>query len=935
MANRIDRHYDEFIGIDTRSNRLNMNPKNLGKGSKNNRFSFEDENAKRYGFQHKDSESFGCEAGVIEYKFKDLEDGQAKSQILGVGSDGNLRKKVSHIFQLTKSGGTAETYSVYYDEVLGLFVLEIKSSSAVLFTKTFDNTYTLDQLKTDVNNASITGLSCDVVDDNGSSVTSPKLAYLMDCVIDGELSADNPVWFWELVPTASSSVPFPNIVSQASNVNYEGITYVNQNNAVYITDGGFPFKYDGKSLFRAGMPASTNDQLMNQNSIIVANIFGGLDLNAEYKYIVQFGNVDYNGVEVLGKIVDLEFFKASTAGSGFTALSFNIPKIGNVDATNDLFPVYSCTIDGNQTVTKASSGTFTITVQSGHNIVEGMCLRIPLMNLQVGNYSGWSFAYFKVVAVTATTIECEHINISGSSYDFPSYDVSTSNPFTLRNSSSTVSVAAGALRDGFVINGCFVPSYYEGFVNKFTNTGVPGRALWHPEIIYGSFARIYRSEGGGSVFYRLADVGVSHQADTSVLDALNDDNIYPTTVLDFGTGATDSLSRIPADFTLGEEIPRACRYLSEWQEQIMQAGRPYDPSLYLDKTYPVLFLNPPSADTAWGLPFVFPVWKYNENFLCDFQSVYWESDVATEGFPQSGLFENSCENAASDEIRGLAPNKEAFFVFKERTTAYMRGDLAQNNLITEFLETDVGCVSHKTICDVDGTLVFLDQDKGFHSVIAGRLPVNIGYQIQDYFKTNQQTKRFNLRSANATNLRIEDQYICYIGGNEPTFFVYDYRQKGWILWDGLEASGGVLGTSLDEMIIADTTTWKQKRTGTKYDYSDHTSGIACLIKSAWLNYGYPSIDKGFVQICVNSVKGGFDLRVLQYGNYDEAAFAEINLQMPLPPKKTTKLITQSNRNVKYSGYAVGFYNDSVNQPMTINGYEIQYAPDYDIGEIKR
>ena len=107
---QLDKHYSDFGGVDTRSNKLNQNPKSARGGSKNFRWSENDELMNREGFQRKSGEEAACEAGLIEYRFKDINTGEAKSEILGVPFDGHLRRRVVHFLKLTRT----TLSSVYY-----------------------------------------------------------------------------------------------------------------------------------------------------------------------------------------------------------------------------------------------------------------------------------------------------------------------------------------------------------------------------------------------------------------------------------------------------------------------------------------------------------------------------------------------------------------------------------------------------------------------------------------------------------------------------------------------------------------------------------------------------------------------------------------------------------------------------------------------------
>ena len=184
MAHNLEKFYNSFKGLNTRENRLQMDPDSLRKAD-NVRFNFKDELIKANGFQHKDS---GAPSFIqqFEYRFRDINTGEAKSEMLAVGTNGNLYRKKNHTLKFITTGA-ATSYSVYYDEVSNGFILNMVGLSQVAI----GDTTTLNQLKTALN--ALAGVSVDIVDANGNSVTSGLLAYLLDCVIENDFQ-DNSVF---------------------------------------------------------------------------------------------------------------------------------------------------------------------------------------------------------------------------------------------------------------------------------------------------------------------------------------------------------------------------------------------------------------------------------------------------------------------------------------------------------------------------------------------------------------------------------------------------------------------------------------------------------------------------------------------------------------------------------------------------------------------
>lgn len=906
MANTLEKFYSAFNGVDSRSNKLLQDPGTFRKGSKNMRYNFQDELQNAQGFQHRDDASGACAAGSIEYKFTNLETGESTTELLGVGTDGILRRKKSNILKFTNIGSGAY-YSFYYSGTGTTFYFDVlNSSEAVISSITVSTTTTMAQLSTLLNAAGYTTI---VVDDLGATVVgSTKKAYLGKCTIKAALSVgDNTVssWFWEQVPTPNSSgVAFPVTVANFGSSNYQGISYTNLNNACFITDGGFPMKYDGKSVFRAGMPrvlAPLNLSVGNASGMVVSATTasgGGLTASALYGYKFRYGFINYNGEEILGTLdtnifTDRDYISTSLAG-GNNAITISYNGFNSINGQE--FPVFACQVNGAQNIPSAG-GTFN--VDAGHNILAGMCLRIPISNAPLG-YSGYSFIIARVSSVTATSITVEIGKTGGL------------NPTS----------ATDLLIDNQIINGYWRDPIYENTITDVFNN--PSSRQYHPETICGAFIRVYRCKANvpNGPFYEVADIPIPQPGvNTSWTDTLADTNLITEYVIDDGY-----------------ELPRACKYLQSYQNQLIQAGRPLNVDK-IDSFYPSYNGTIPMTN-SWSLTTVYKsLYAYTEINFCDYQSFYWNDALTSEGFPNDGTHEMRVDTIFNDAITGMYPNKEALFVFKSRSTSIHTGTLATNDLNSEILEGDTGCVGQRTIQEVDGYLLWLDEKKGFYSCVAGRLPVHVGYPIDDYQKINEEKLDYN--TAVSANHRAQNLYFCFVGS---TWFVFDHAEamngserNCWYIWERFPVSS-CLATANNELLAFDSTrTWEAKFTGSVYDYSDHTSAIDFKVLTAWWSLGMPIIDKHFIALWINSIQGNFELDVTQYGNYIDTVIATQNNVAFLAETATKKAIKEQIKATlpKLSSISYGMENNSVNTWVRIQGYEMQYSPDFTTGEPKR
>lgn len=891
---KLEKFYNAFKSLDTRSNKLIQDQDIARAGSKNFRFNFQDELQKGNGFQRK-SDTFDS-VGLAEYRYKDLNTGQSKSEILSVGTDGFLYKKLFHSLKVTSATLTTFTYSFYYDEVLLTYVF--KSGATTI---SVSDTMTMEQLKTALNTAFPLYVFT-VVDALGATVTSTKLAYYGNVVIDKVVDCANVTgtflyknfnfhesFYFEKVVTPANEELFPTTYSFRTDATYEGISSVNANNSLYLTDGGFPIKYDGYAAYRMGMPRTLGSSTNSPSSIDGFSLTAGtgsapgLDTSAVYKYYFQYGFVDANGVEILGKTVNP--LQATTTASN-SVMTLTVAPIKNTN----LFPVFSCKASADKLITLAD---FTFSVATGHNVQAGMVLRVPVSNAPLG-FAGQSFWYPEVTATTATSITIDVSNYASLNFKNPD-----SVSFTFLNNQW---ISAGYVADA--IKG------------TATQPALNGGSYWQPEVLAGAFVRVYRSTGGTDTISRLIDLPVSLVTQYTYIDKIPDTDM-------------SSIAYSPDD---GQELPRACKYLTKYQDTIFQAGRPVNANLAL-VVYPTIF---GSSVNSWGVPYTEGSDSriyYTESSLCDFSSVYWADIDDIEGFPQDGLHEFLIDTPQNDRVTGIAPNKDVLVVFKNVTTSILSGDVANNVLQYEVLEQVLGCASHKSIQEVEGALIWCDKDLGFYTMVAGRLPIHIGFPISNYFRLGL----VNAAKAVSCNYTKESLYICAIEGQT---FVFDYAHTSqgntyrncWYLWDRFTTKD-LLSDANSNVYLIDSRMWKMKTTNTKYDFSDHVTAINFVFNTAWINFGYPTIDKTFFGLWLNSIQGGFTVNVIQYANYLETALSLFNnlYFAPEANKKTVKNYVNGNL-PKVSALSWGIENNVVNDYVRLQGWEVEFAPIYDTNE---
>lgn len=915
MAQILEKFYSSFGGVDSRSNKLLMDPRTFRKGSKNFRYNFQDEIQKANGFQHRMIDANIVD--IFEYKFRDVNTGKAKSETLCVKTDGRLYKQVAHTLKFVTTGA-ATSYSFYYDEVDDTYKFSMDGVGSV----NVSDVMTLEQLRVALN--TLPGVSVQIIDQFGDvTVASTKLAYLLKCVIQGKFK-DNQSKFWTVIPYPDmtctavaqktektvnyltdytwNSVPFP-VTVKASNPavypdvaeSYEGISSTSLNNSIYITDGGFLMKYDGKTVYRAGVPhlgyQETGDtgtifKDYSPSGITTAMTGGGAnDLPAgSYIWSYRLGFQDYSGANYFGTEVRLPTITSPPTNPGgqlYGLITIQALKYGKD------FPVFSAKVDGDQGNTTGLG--ITLAVKNTHNILPGMIIRQDVKTTNVANKETRALMigmYAKVVSVSATGLVLQSIACTAGDLAY---------------------VATFVNND--IVTGYYTQEFYESKVPD-SNQAPPG-----------FFVEIYRTK-------KDQNLGPLYEVFRTAVPLVNGDTV---TIRD--NKPDTALKEHLEDAESGGELPRAGKYVTNWQGSLVQAGSPPDASLK-DLIYPTAYA-PPAPLFCHVLSN--SSYVYTEAALCDFQSVYWADPEIPEGFPFDGLHEFLIDSPYSDKIKGIAQNKDALFAMKERSTGIVSGDIA-DSLTLEILEDDIGCASHKTIKDVRGSLVWLDGEKGFYSCIAGRLPVHIGYRICDYQQIN--AEGFDYSKAVATNCRELDMYFCAVGS---MWFVFDYSEAGegknrncWYTWERFPVKSMAFTSESDFILLDyDSKVWALKNTETRWDFTDHKDAIEMDAKTAWINKQMPTIDKNWERVWINSIQGAFKIMVEQFGNYLDPIIGKKEIFMkPGDDKLTVKDEIKINSN-KLSAMSVGFKNNEKNTFVRIQGFEIEMGATFDPKEARR
>ncbi len=172
------------------------------------------------------------------------------------------------------------------------------------------------------------------------------------------------------------------------------------------------------------------------------------------------------------------------------------------------------------------------------------------------------------------------------------------------------------------------------------------------------------------------------------------------------------------------------------------------------------------------------------------------------------------EAQSGDKLAGGAQNGDVFVCMGGDTFAVLSGDILTASIRVDVRAKDVGCVSHASITEVNGGLVWLSK-KGPRYSIGGQIPQPLGQAVDDGGKplptsridsvfSNEgklEDERFQVKRAVGINDKLSQKYLLYVPAESTTsgsrhsnsssrIYAYDYTRDAWLEWTNMDLAGG-------------------------------------------------------------------------------------------------------------------------------------------------
>lgn len=357
-TNFLLKNFSSFKGLDLRSSDLNR-PQEYSSELDNVDLTVTNALTKRKGYQWKSEGSGGYGLGL----YKDVNTSTGAVTETVVSLDNNLHKLNEDSFNVTYSGSGTGLLFVELNTATSTLRVRVLEDSTQVYSQ--DIGLGLDESATVAVSTIISGINAlsNFSASGGTDTTVP--AAFLDLHNGTNLTTTaTAVKYrtWSQV-NSSTSNPFSTTMSNKNNSDFEGASFSNLNNILYITTGYDElYKYDGNSVYRAGMPAGGDADGSGDSGTApsIADAASGSAFSAsEYRYYMFL----YKQIDNKGNIVEgiISPYSAEYNPSGTNDADVTVTNISSSSGFNT-----NCAI-----VNGAQNGVTTITVDSGHTLKVG------------------------------------------------------------------------------------------------------------------------------------------------------------------------------------------------------------------------------------------------------------------------------------------------------------------------------------------------------------------------------------------------------------------------------------------------------------------------------------------------------------------------------------------------------------------------------------
>lgn len=737
----------------------------------------------------------------------------------------------------------------------------ISQLNQIPFGKGFDvlSTYNINTFISTITDPTL-GVYGLLVDYNGDIDLPAAFLQIMEPTIiasQGELTLD--YWYWELINSTSVGVPLPGSanVKYQNSPDFENAAMAVFDDVIYITNGwDYPQKYDGQTVYRAGMPLGVRPTEADQTTALSMPFMD----DDVYEYAITYEQVDARGHIIEGEISPVKSQEVGTTPSAIdvtvTNLQSTLNNNWNTDcalATAGQAVAYGPDIDGfyydlvpctagftlaigdsayyaDQTcavMTDAGTGN-TIAVSAGHGVLPGdsvyffdtgaMITRQRVVELVtttsitvLGSPVTWDFS-------TNANIMCYKAGLVYG--DVGIVDGNQNNVNTINLKTAYPGSGVHTIQIGDVVE--FIDS--DGHLQRRNVTDInnPGPSditidgnpisILDLHLIYSLNQRtdaitIRRLNANGITF--IAQAAATDPYGTLVISNNLRINIYRTVKnQSFGVnGELFLVAAIPNDGLGNSTQLYTDGLISDG------SGNPGTDELGRQFEDPDQAPNPPPISKyvkAFGNQLFYAGGERGSDENAD--RVFFSDGNAPEIVPLASNFFNVPN--VDDDITGIGVSGSTLITTKNHSLWAATGNFlsGQIDVVQIAPGTNIGCVAHATIASV-GTLMYFVHTNGVYAITENQLfptdsfgnPIPISLAIDALFRETNflPYTRYALKRAVAINYTKDNQYLLFLpcedaqssirtANSYSILLCYDYQEKNWYPWKNINAAGGMV-----------------------------------------------------------------------------------------------------------------------------------------------
>lgn len=719
-------------------------------------------------------------------------------------------------------------------------------------------------------------------------------------------------------------VTFQGLVTAIGNVNFENASFANFGECIYIGTGyDFVQKFDGQTVYRAGMPEGPYPYLTEVNAGAGAIPIG------TYTYYVTYEQID-----ALGNLVEGSSFENDDGSLGVpitlvTGPASNVQVVvANLTAGSG-WNTDAATVNGNQ------NNVTTIVVNAGNTLVQGDTAYFNETSAATANGNQAGVTTFNVNA--GSTVQPGDIiyffdNSAPTVKRFRTVTAVTGTTITFANQ------PVASIPNGRAISVDRTRKITAATPTSITIAGTGVNVLNGQVISNNLKINIYRTTIGGT-------------QPRFVFSLPNNSFALTTTFIDFVNDA--GLNRnynIPVNTP--NPPPFGAKYLFPYRNQMIYTGiqSQKDAVYFSDGTTGPNFGQAEYVSTATNF---FEVPPNDDNI----------SGIGQSGSTLVVFKDTSIYSVTGDLITG------------------------QFNVVPVAPGTSIGCSANASIVSINGMLYFLSSDGVYSIIENTIFPLDktgnpvpISRDIDVIFRRPPplHNYQFQFKRAVAINYAKDHQYILFMPcedqwpfPNDPQIpnanansrtLVFDYQSKDWFEWDTINAAGGFFQKQdfiywqerrFSNIIINANNLYRQLRNYRLIDQVDHAWPINAVWLSSWEDLGQPQVRKKYIRAL---------LLIDRFSDFMQFNNPQLNFSSyldRLPNLKNTIALTTTVNNPsgwavanwgfsQWSGYTDNFVRVNLKQgtvakamqigvqlrqynaSFKLQGFQLEVAPDFRI-----